>query len=912
MVHVSGTDGVWSADVADSSGNGNALSVWTGAAWAGYVYKSDVPFSSIPQTGVANNFSVKNSGGSPGMWNNTLRTWSPSAWTVEASFKPENGGWRTIVGRDSRAAATQPGGDANAAALYFQLQPENRVAVTFQDVMGYGYTAVSAAGAVQGFDYGTDPDGLTGKWYSMAGVSDGSKLSLYLNDIASGKGYQLVAQTDLTLQGSTNTALTVGLGSGSDWTAGDFSVGRGLYNGGHVDRAYGFIDEVRLSDTALTPNQFLAAAPTDTELRGTVTDSLTGNPAVGATVTLGTRTALTDTAGKYSVFNTASGTFPLTVTSPYSESTFTATVTLPAAGFITKDVTLPIRPHLSLDTASGNAWKVLGNTGSAADYSAVAADESSFQTISVPANWDATVGVTDDIFGWYRLHITLPANFNSAFPGRLVRFHVGPGSAIDDIDATYVNGTLIGSTGRFPTVALPVQPVDHTNPPFADLPVVFYPGEDLAYNNERSYFLSPSLLRPGQDNVIAIKVFDFNGGGGVQGTPTLEVMTPTGAVTGTFKVGGVGVAGVRVSGMDVVGTTSDWTFTDAAGKYTLTHVTPGVSVIGAAKPGFAPQAVQTTVPAGGAITINFTSTAVTDGGPAPLYDDFSDGPDGWMAKWNAISLENNTTDNAPTVTEPGWDMNTGATIPSSITVQTGTANRGGILSKSRISRYASVTSAKLVSGLSASPEPTGGDPNVILRIIGAAEDDPTKIVTGSRYYEYDIEGYVTLDNGAGTTEQRVAFRGFSQAQGQTAFTPVPLPISRIGDVSPTNPLVLTIVRTGSIYDTYACNSLDGVTGAVLLHTDNIPDTGMLDHKIFPYSYHADGKNTWDWVRAAGAAASQPPMSLAMRALRIAGGLDLAPSPATTPDFLAMNVVNSGGSSSKIDMLDALALAKQGL
>ncbi len=261
MAHLSGANGVWSADVADSSGKGNALSVWSGDAWAGYGYRADVASSTIPQTGAANTLSVKNTGGYPGMWNESLATWSPSAFTIEAAFKPENGGYRTIVGRDSRGAGTQPGADGNAAALYFQMQPNNRVAITFQDVTGYQYSAVSAEGVFQGFDWNSDPDGLTAKWYAMAATSDGSMLSLYLSDIAAGTGYQLVAQTDLTLQGSANTALTTGLGSGDDWAAGNWSVGRGMYNGGHGDRAYGFIDEVRLSDTALAPDQFLFVVP---------------------------------------------------------------------------------------------------------------------------------------------------------------------------------------------------------------------------------------------------------------------------------------------------------------------------------------------------------------------------------------------------------------------------------------------------------------------------------------------------------------------------------------------------------------------------------------------------------------------------------------------------------------------------
>jgi hypothetical protein len=160
------------------------------------------------------------------------------------------------VGRDSLGAGTQSGADPSAAALYFQIQPNNNVAFTFQDVSGYQYTVSSAAGLIHGFDYATDPDGNLGIWYAMAGVSDGTTMSLYLNDLSAGLGYQLVGQTALN-QGSPNTALTAGVGSGSDWTAGDWSVGRGLYNGGHGDRAYGYIDEVRISDSALNLSQFL-------------------------------------------------------------------------------------------------------------------------------------------------------------------------------------------------------------------------------------------------------------------------------------------------------------------------------------------------------------------------------------------------------------------------------------------------------------------------------------------------------------------------------------------------------------------------------------------------------------------------------------------------------------------------------
>ncbi len=262
-------EGPAGADVAldfgatDSSGNGNHLRPWA-TGWAGFAYKAEVAQSTIPTTGEANNFSVKNTGSYPAMFTDSsvtaptgtdLETWAPTQWTIEASFKPENGGHRTIVGRDAFGVATS---NEQLAALYFQIQPDNSVAIKYADVQGFWHEAISAANAVQGFDHPTDPDGLQGKWYNMAAVCDGSTLSLYLADDAAGTGYQLVAQTDLTLSGSTDTSLTAGNDTdGNDWHSGEWSVGRGLYNGGHGDRAYGYIDEVRISDTALETGEFL-------------------------------------------------------------------------------------------------------------------------------------------------------------------------------------------------------------------------------------------------------------------------------------------------------------------------------------------------------------------------------------------------------------------------------------------------------------------------------------------------------------------------------------------------------------------------------------------------------------------------------------------------------------------------------
>jgi hypothetical protein len=241
----------------DSSGNGNHLEVWDQGG-AGYAYRAVVPYSTIPQTNAANTLSIKNTGGGPATFTNpssSMSTMALSQWTVEVSWKPENGGFRTVVGRDGRNMVS---GNGALSALYVGATPDNRLKVEFVDEDGRSYQAVSAANYVSGFNFGTDPDGLTGTWYNIAAVSDGSSLMLYNNGV-------LLATTTLSLTGNTaltNGTTTVGGDAGAgDWTAGTWTVGRGLYNGGHVDRAYGYIDEVRISDTALPQNLLLASIP---------------------------------------------------------------------------------------------------------------------------------------------------------------------------------------------------------------------------------------------------------------------------------------------------------------------------------------------------------------------------------------------------------------------------------------------------------------------------------------------------------------------------------------------------------------------------------------------------------------------------------------------------------------------------
>jgi GH43 family beta-xylosidase len=256
FVEHTASDGAYAADIPDYSGNDNDLSVWQTGGNSGYIYRDDVAFDTVPNTRDENLFSVKNSGTAPSMWCSAadLKTIEPAQWTVEVTCKMENNGYKTIIGRDSYGTCEA---DPSLGALYLQVVGNNALAIKYCDVSGYWHDAISDEGVFVGFDYATDPDGLLGKWYSIAAVSDGLYLSLYIKEAGAGTGYELIARSNLIYSGSPDTALTAGAGDGIDWDAGDWTVGRGIYNGNHADRAYGFIDEVRISDVALSPVEFL-------------------------------------------------------------------------------------------------------------------------------------------------------------------------------------------------------------------------------------------------------------------------------------------------------------------------------------------------------------------------------------------------------------------------------------------------------------------------------------------------------------------------------------------------------------------------------------------------------------------------------------------------------------------------------
>jgi hypothetical protein len=93
-----------------------------------------------------------------------------------------------------------------------------------------------------------------GQWYNAAVVNDGTTLSLYL-DSNDSNGYVLQGQAPV------DGALFQGLDSEDPSWDHSWTFGRGQFNGSPGDFFLGMIDEVRLTNSALSPSQFLFAPP---------------------------------------------------------------------------------------------------------------------------------------------------------------------------------------------------------------------------------------------------------------------------------------------------------------------------------------------------------------------------------------------------------------------------------------------------------------------------------------------------------------------------------------------------------------------------------------------------------------------------------------------------------------------------
>lgn len=137
-------------------------------------------------------------------------------------------------------------------------------------------------------------------------------------------------------------------------------------------------------------------------------------------------------------------------------------------------------------------WKL--KAGDDNGWSAPELDEADWRAVKIAQPWEVVLGEAYDGYGWYRNTFRVPRELQRLSDTGFV-LELGQ---IDDVDEVWFNGTKIGSTGQFP------------------------PAYETAWTAERRYFVPLELLTGRAEHVIAVRVFDGMGGGGLyRGTPRL-------------------------------------------------------------------------------------------------------------------------------------------------------------------------------------------------------------------------------------------------------------------------------------------------------------------------------------------------------------------------------------------------------
>jgi sialate O-acetylesterase len=132
------------------------------------------------------------------------------------------------------------------------------------------------------------------------------------------------------------------------------------------------------------------------------------------------------------------------------------------------------------------SWFSANDAGSGAgrSWGDPGVDTSAWKTMAVPTLWENAGEPELNGVVWLRRTVELPDNVGQVAADLLL-------GMVDDIDTTYVNGVKVGAT--------------------------------VGYNVVRKYAVPAGVLKPGR-NVIAVRVLDTGGGGGIWGDEKLQLI----------------------------------------------------------------------------------------------------------------------------------------------------------------------------------------------------------------------------------------------------------------------------------------------------------------------------------------------------------------------------------------------------
>jgi len=118
------------------------------------------------------------------------------------------------------------------------------------------------------------------------------------------------------------------------------------------------------------------------------------------------------------------------------------------------------------------------------DWSRYHYNHFNWEKVNVPSRWEQQGFNGYDGFAWYRREVNIPADAKT----KSLWLDLG---YIDDVDQVFLNGELINSSGNFP------------------------PRFKTAHRAHRLYHLPEHLIRYGESNVIAVRVYDAYYEGGI-------------------------------------------------------------------------------------------------------------------------------------------------------------------------------------------------------------------------------------------------------------------------------------------------------------------------------------------------------------------------------------------------------------
>ena len=147
-----------------------------------------------------------------------------------------------------------------------------------------------------------------------------------------------------------------------------------------------------------------------------------------------------------------------------------------------------VSPALNAQSVSVEGGRFLKGDNPA--WSTFTYDDSAWQEVSFTQPWEKMGLNRVNGIGWYRIHVVIPSSLKKGIV-EAIMLDMG---AIDDSDQTWINGHWVGNTGTFPE-----DPGGYSS----------------EWGKRRYYIIDPKWVRWDQENVIAVRVYNYGDPGGL-------------------------------------------------------------------------------------------------------------------------------------------------------------------------------------------------------------------------------------------------------------------------------------------------------------------------------------------------------------------------------------------------------------